>query len=276
MRKLIYAVAALLIAACSTRDAEERQVMDVTFAVEGDFGSPTFTRSLLADGREMTDLLIFDYMDGALLQTVHQTQADNDFGTPTVPLAFGSHRLYFVASRGSVMLTDGTIVGWEKPSDTFWASVTVSVTGGSAASRTVTLSRVSTRLRLTVLDEVPAGLASVVIQPSQWWYGMDYTTATAMYDSDEGFSINVPSSYVGTEGELVMSILGLSDADEWLTDVVITAKDGDGATIGTATIHDAPMARNRTTDYSGRLFTSANGMSVTLDDTWQASYVGSW
>jgi len=275
-KMMMMAVAVVLLTACEKEAVNEAGSKSVTFAVEGDFGNPVFTRAMTADGKAMTDLYVFDYMGEELKQTVHQTGDDDDFGSPTVTLAYGQHRLYFVASRGDGVAVSGTVVSWSKPSDTFWAAKNVTVNSGSAGTQTVTLGRVSTKLKLTVMDKVPEGIATVSVAPAQWWYGMDYTSGVSLGDSDEGFVINVPASYVGTKGKVTLSIFGLSDEDEWLSDVTVTAKDGSGGVLGTATIHDAPFMRNRCTEYSGRLFASNNAMSVSLDDTWEASYVGEW
>ncbi len=59
------------------------------------------TRSLTADGKEMTDVWVLDYMGDVLMQQVHQVSTDDDFGQPTLTLAIGDHHLYFIASRGS-------------------------------------------------------------------------------------------------------------------------------------------------------------------------------
>ena len=81
-----------------------------TFNVKGDFASPIFSgdelggmkkaAALSADGQDMTDLWVYDYMDGALVQSVHQTNEDADFGKPVMQLSYGQHHVYFVASRG--------------------------------------------------------------------------------------------------------------------------------------------------------------------------------
>ena len=75
-------------------EAEEPGTKTVTFKVNGDFGTPTFTRaSLSADGREMTDLWVFDYMGDECVQSVHQDSGDDDFGEPSLSLAYGAHHM---------------------------------------------------------------------------------------------------------------------------------------------------------------------------------------
>lgn len=265
-----------MVAACEKPAINEAGVKNVTFAVSGDFANPRFTRSMMADGKEMTDLLVYDYVGDALVQEVHQTADDEDFGTPTIPLAYGEHRIYFVASRGQGMTVSNTVVSWTKPSDTFWTALTLNVSPDSPGEQSVTLNRVATRLRLVVIDKVPAGVATLSIQPSQWWRAIDYTSGMALQASNEEITIDVPASYIGTEGQLVATTYCLSDEDEWMTDVVLAAKDADGEVINSVTIQQAPFLRNRVTEYSGRLFSSSSGLSVSLNDTWLPSYTAEW
>ena len=95
---------ALMLTACEKQVTDgvtnERQTQKVTFLVDGDFERPTFgdiTRAAVtADGKAMTDLYVLDYMDGVLVQQIHQTAEDEDFGEPTVILDYGQHHVYFV------------------------------------------------------------------------------------------------------------------------------------------------------------------------------------
>jgi hypothetical protein len=88
--------------------------------------------------------------------------------------------------------------------------------------------------------------------------------------------VTVPSAYVGTTGKLVASFFGISDDTEWTTDISVTAKDGDGNIIGSATITDAPFKRNRISSFSGNLFNCAGSIDVTLDGAWVKDYTTTW
>ena len=68
------------------------------------------------------------------------------------------------------------------------------------------------------------------------------------------------------------SIFGMSDAEEWPTDVTIEAKNADGNILGRVVLSDVPFKRNRTTEYSGSLFTNNGTFSITLDDEWDEPY----
>ena len=251
--------------------------------MDGDFGSPRFrapaTRaSLSADGSEMTDLWLFDYMDGQLVQTLHQSPSDADWGTPKMTLAYGSHHVYFVAARGDepTVDTDSHIIEWGVPRDAFWLDYAVDVTSTSTTSRSVTLDRVATKLRVTIKDEVPAACTQLSLTPSVWYYGLDYVNGLAVRSDNKERTVTVPASYAGTTGKLSMSIFGLSDTDEWTTDVALRALADDGTVLGQVTITGAPFKRNRATEYSGNLFGSGGGIDVSLNDTWEQSFTAEW
>lgn len=251
--------------------AAERRV---TFDVNSQ-GWDVATRSLVADGSEMTDLWLFDYAGGELVRTLHKSQGDVDFDSPQLSMKYGRHTVYFVASRGKIPSVSGTTITWQQPSDTFWKAVELDVSGNTGHV-SVVLDRVATRFRATIKDVVPDGVATLCITPSVWWYGMDYTTGAAVVQQQTERSIAVPASYIGTSGQLAVAIFGMSDDDEWMTDVTITAKDGDGNSIGSVMLEYVPFLRNRTTEVSGNLFAGERGFSVSLNDEWTASKVIEW
>jgi hypothetical protein len=234
------------------------------------------TRALEADGVEMTDLWLFDYNEGVLVRTLHKSQGDVDFDSPTMLMDYGEHHVYMVASRGKTPSVDGTEITWATPSDTFWKDVAVTVSDGSSSNVAVTLDRVATKMRVTVTDEVPAGVANLVITPGIWWYGLDYTTGAAIESRNNERSITVPSSYIGTAGQLTVNIFGMSDSDEWVTDVSIAAKNADGDVLGSVALDDVPFLRNRVTEASGNLFGSSRTFTVSLDVQWLDSHVIEW
>ena len=271
--------------ACSNDATEEKgaQSKEITFSVDGDFSSPRFrapaTRaSLSADGSEMTDLWLFDYMDGHLVQQLHQSPTDADWGTPKMTLAYGSHHVYFVAARGDepTVNTDSHIIEWDIPRDAFWKDYAVDVTSTSTTNRSVVLDRVATKLRVTIKDEVPEACTQLSLTPSVWYYGLDYMNGLAVRSDNKERTVTVPASYAGTTGKLSMSIFGISDADEWTSDVALKALSDDGTVLGQVTITGAPFKRNRVTEYSGNLFGSGGGIDVSLNDTWEQSFTAEW
>ena len=281
MKKLIFAaIAAAALMGCENVDEQrddEGQVREITFACGG-FGVANATRALEADGKGMTDLWVMDYTQGALVQQIHQSGTDADFGAPTMRLRTGEHQICFVASRGTgaAVDTEAHTIAWTKPSDTFHKSITKDVKPTSAAQQQVTLERVATRLRLTLTDEVPADAASITISPSRWHTGLDYLTGepTAAIADYTG-TVALPESVRGTTG-LQLSIFGLSSAAQWTTDVALTSTNTDGALIGQGTIKSAPMRRNIITNCTGPLFSSVTVGNIILNMEWLPEVEVTW
>lgn len=256
-----------------------------TFTVKGEFEAATFkapmrraTSYLTDSGNEMTDLWVYDYMGGTLIQSVHQEVGDENWGKPKMSLAYGEHHIYFVASRGAdpVVNQEDHIISWGTVRDTFWKDYEVNVVSTSNGNRAVTLDRVATKLRIVIDDEVPAACASISLTPEKWYYGIDWVTGNAVTAKRQPITVNVPESYVGTIGEIAVSVFGLSSANEWTTNVSVTASDLGGETIGSASIVGAPFKRNRATEYHGSLFGSAGSMVVSINNDWDDSVTGTW
>ena len=228
---------------------------------------------------DLTDLWMFDYVGDELKQTIHQSSSDEGFGVLSASMGYGDHTLYFVASRGTTPTTDtdAQTITWVKPSDTFWATATVTVSPSSASSQTVTLSRVATRLRITVNDEVPTGAAKFVITPSQWYYGIDYTTGDGVASSEnQPREVNIPSSYIGTSGQLAIAIFGFVPSSDWQTNITASLKASDESVLGQVSLEDVSLRKNITTAYSGGILGTAKAFTLTADDTWGDDDIHTW
>lgn len=278
---MVMAAALVLLTSCSKEptlagDVEDADTLQ-TVVIRFEFPQVTqqaMTRGSLSDAN-LTDLWLFDYQDGSLVKTIHQQATDDDFGTVAVSAETASHAFCFVASRGSeATVTDGEVI-WEKPSDTFWSKVTLNVTPQTATAQTVELQRVATRLRITVTDEVPTALAKLRISADQWHCGIDALTGEPTTATQRTATINVPSSYAGTTGQLSASIFGLC-SDDYTTDVSVTALNSSGATIASVSLDDVPMAKNKTTQYSGPLFKRQQSFALTAADSWLDDVVLTW
>jgi len=253
-----------------------------TFTVKGDFSEEwkSVTRGYLqADGKDMTDLWVLDYMNGQLVQQMHQSDnTAEDFGKPVMQLAYGAHHVYFVASRGTTPTVNvgAHSIAWERVSDTFYKDYKVNVVASSNGNRAVTLDRVVTKLRLTFTDAVPENAATINITPATWYKGIDYVTGEpCAVTESQTTTINIPSASIGQTG-VSASMFSVSAATEWTTDVTISSKTSADAVLGTATLTDVPLKANRVSDYSGPLFSAGGSLSLSLNGEWMDSYEGSW
>ena len=286
MKKYLLPLLAVAVVSCQKvslydeeETAEKHETKTVTFKVNGDFGTPTFTRATLsADGREMTDLWIFDYMGDECVQTIHQDSGDDDFGEPSLSLVYGAHHIYFVASRGvdPDLNEEDHIIVWSSVRDTFWQDYEVTISRTSDTEHDVTLDRVVSKLKVTVNDRIPEGCAKLIIEPAKWYYGLDYTDGSMDWESNDEISVSIPSNYIGTTGNLSASFFTMSSDDEWTTNLTVTAVNANDVILGTASISNAPFVANRATAYSGNLFSNMNAFTISLNDTWLSDAVLTW
>ena len=278
MKKMMMALAsALMMLSCTSDESQNDQPTGwesktITFTFGDVITQHAMTRADVST-LDLTDLWMFDYIGDELQQTVHQSSTDDGFGSISASMGYGEHTLYFVASRGTTPTsdTDAQTITWVKPSDTFWATATVTVSPSSESSQAVSLSRVATRLRITVNDEVPAQAAKFVITPAQWYYGIDYTTG-----NNQPREVNIPSSYIGTSGQLAIAIFGFVPSADWHTDITAALKASDESTLGLVTLEDVEMKRNITTAYSGGILGTAKSFTLSADDAWGDEDVHTW
>ena len=253
-----------------------------TFTLKGDFSTdwkPVTRGYLQADGKDLTDVWVLDYMGNTLVQQIHQTDnTAEDFGRPVMNLKYGSHHIYFIASRGqgAQLDTDAKTITFSKVLDTFYKDYEVSVASSSNGNRAVTLDRVVTRLRLTFTDAVSAETSTITIAPDTWYYGLDYLSGDPCEPKTaQSTTLTIPSTDKGKTG-IQLNLFGFSQADEWKTDVNITAKDADNQTVSSVRLMDVPLKANRITEYAGPLFGSEGAMNMSLNSTWDDAYTGTW
>ena len=253
------------------KDSLQSKTITFTF---GEITHHAMTRGTLADA-SITDLWLFDYMGDELKQTVHQSSTDEGFGSVAITAETGDHSFCFVASRGTGAAVSGGAITWEKPSDTFWSKTTLTVTPQTATAQSVELQRVATKLKITITDEVPAALSKLTITADTWHSGINTLTGEPTAAAARTSTIIVPSSYIGTTGQLIASIFGTCD-DDYTTDISVTASDANSQTIASVALDDVPMKRNTTTSYSGPLFTRQPTFTMTVSDSWGEDITDTW
>lgn len=237
-----------------------------TIVISFEFGDKARTRATLEDAK-IKDLWLFDYVGGELVQSVHQSSTDAGFGSVSLGVTYGSHTFYAVASGGSEPTTDGTTITWGKPGDTFYLAQTVDLQPAGIKNLQMELKRVATRMRVVVTDEVPADIASIAVSGT-WYYALDYLTGEAASAQVATRSVSVPSSYVGTTGQLSVGFYSLCPIAGYSSDITIAARRDDETAIREVAMSGVAFERNRQTVVSGGLSASIRGLSITVDDTW--------
>ena len=238
------------------------------------------TRALEANGEAMKGLWVFDVIGDSCALVCKQTEVDDNFGSVSMKLSYGNHRLAVVCSRGEgsdVDVSNGRIA-WDKVRDTFWNVVDCDVAKTGSTDISVTLKRVAARMRVTVNDVIPADLKTISISGEPWYKGIDVKTGEAIggLSSVEGVTdvstLAVPSAYVGTEKKLAVSLWIMSKGNEWTENVTVKMLDDNGDVLSQSFCNGVPMQRNRVTNVAGYFLSGgASGNSI-LDDTWSDTY----
>lgn len=259
-----------------TKEPEPMQKKVITFTFGDAMSMHPMTRATLTE-LNLTDLWVFDYVDGQLVTDCHQLSTDDDFGSPSLSMEYGTHTLYFVASRGvtPTVSTDAKTITWQTVRDTFWATLQMTVEPATGGQQSVSLSRVAGKLKISVTDVVPDGAAKFVVTPSTWYYGFRYDTGEAVSSQNTPISVNIPNSYIGTT-DLVVNVFTISGQTTWNTNVTATLKASDNSTLGSVSIADVPIQRNHITSYSGGILTTGRSLTITSDDEWIEDDAVAW
>ena len=274
--------AALMLTACGEHEmteeltagmtpADSMKSKTITFTF-GEISQRSMTRATLSE-LNLTDLWIFDYVGDELKQTIHKTEG---FDAVSLSLDYGDHTLCFVASRGSEPTVTAPTISWVKPSDTFWATLSLNVQPASSASQSVTLHRVATRLRIAITDEITSQMARLEVEPTTWYYGMNVRTGEGTDARQQMRSVAIPSSYVGTTGQVSALFFGLSPSTDWQTDIDVKMIGADESVLGHVTLPSARFAQNLTSIYSGGIIGAGKSVTITADDTWSDDNVQTW
>ena len=237
------------------------------------------TRAVTATEANMTDIWLMAYSADTLAAMVHQQSTDENFGSITMNLKYGKYYFYCVSSRGINAVVDkvSKTITWGSVRDTFWNvdSLNIRANTSESTSKTITLSRVVGRAILQLTDVVPEGAQQVTFKPSHWYYGLCYLNGEPTADSDAEIAVDIPASYIGQQG-LRVSYMSLSPADDWTTGMEIAMKGAGDAVLGSVTLSDVLMGRNKTVTMTGALLSATRSLGVNLNDTWGDSNVISW
>ena len=238
------------------------------------------TRALEANGEAMKELWVFDVIGDSCALVCRQTDVDDNFGSVSMKLSYGNHRLAVVCSRGEgsdVDVSNG-LIAWEKVRDTFWNVVDCDVAKTGSTDISVTLKRVAARMRVTVNDVVPSDLKTISISGEPWYKGIDVKTGEAIggLSSVEGVedvsSLAVPSAYVGTEKKLAVSLWIRSKGEQWTENVTVKMLGENGDALSEVVCPGVPMQRNRVTNITGYFLSGGASGNIHLDDSWSNTY----
>jgi hypothetical protein len=288
MKKLFFvamASFAMFFSSCSSDHAdaiEQFGEKTVSVSLNGDFTFEPFTRSSSSAVNTAKDVWVLDYMDGKLVQTIHQKNGDVNFGNPKMPLKYGKHDMYFIVSSGENpnLMAGINIINWDTVGDTFWASSTAEINASSPSNLSVFMNRIVTMLKLKSADNIPENAKYIKIVPKVWQYGFDYLTGKPnSISTDREVVYEIDNN--GSRAEI--SLYGFSSNDEESTEIKVYSLSESNGVIKYSNIPSVPFNSNRITTMTGWLFSSSsNGItgdynySLMLNSNWNSGYEMIW
>lgn len=272
--KLLFAAAALLVAACTSVTDQEEVAADVEDVADGDLVQVrvalsgfdvSVTKAAVAD--VCTRLDVWLYESGAEVHAAHQVSTDEGFGWLDLTLnRTKTYTLYAVAHKGSAAasLADGIISFPEdKVTHTFYIRRTFQPTDGMELA--LTMARIVAQLKLETVDTVPAEITTMRFTLADVFDRWSVTDG-AVHQVDrvvtfDGFSRK-------QDGTAAFTIYTLVDDDAPAHAVTVEALDAQGDAVQTKELN-VPLLTNRRTLASGNFFTdAASSLGFSLNTDW--------
>ena len=234
------------------------------------------TRVIEANGETLKELWVFDVVGDSCVLICKQTEAQDEFGTVSMRLRYGSHKLAFVCSRGEGSAVDEKSgrIEWTKVRDTFYKSIVIDVVKGGESDMEIVLSRVVARMRVTIADVITSDVKRLRLSADCWYKGIDVKNGEAIsgLSSGEGVaevsSVNVPAAYVGTSKKLAVSMWTIGKSEQWTQTLKVEVLNGDDEVIGGGDCVGVPMQRNRVTNVTGYFLSGGKNGNILVDDSW--------
>ena len=280
MKKLMYIVLALLLAACEKpvfNETTGKEIPSETNVILHftQYQQEAFTRSAtdITNLCSRLNIAIFD-AEGTKVKTVAQKEGDASYGTVALSLAAGTYRLVVIAHScdGSATITSTEKVTFpnNKVTVTFYYYGDLVVTA-EKQSYDLTLTRAVAMFRLVLTDdEIPSTVAKLKFY---------YLGGSSTFSPKDGYGcVNSKQTEirpVSTDGIYEIYTLPHTEEDV-LTKLTVTALDANDNILKERVFENVPVIRNQVTRYTGSFFGSGGGGNSTNDGTFRLTADPDW
>ncbi|WP_288684062.1 hypothetical protein [uncultured Eubacterium sp.] len=255
------------------------------------FAYPITRAELVANGKAMTDLYIFDYNKATkkLLQVLHQSADAEDFAEPTMSFDYGDHTLKVIATRsetptlqsadGSLWnLADNTafamtadaaapaVLTSSKTSDSFGAVQDVSIGVGQNQSINIQLERIIAKLSVKNTSKFPEDCSTLRFQIDEYkqW---DWQSFSAIGKVSNQRILDVTKCAGKTSAPFFYYFLVPEEG--YTTDIMFTMdRKGSTEPYTSFKLSGITLQRNHVTMISGSFYNRQPTFQLTLNDAW--------
>lgn len=271
MKNKLFTSVILLCAALSAcvSHISEDEIMEKRLTFHASLVSETIPFSENARSTDaINSLIVFDCVDGKLIQTISQSNESDGFGTISMSLPYGKHELLFVGHKTEEPSFYYPSATFNETHDTFSYRLLLTVDDNTNASQNVQLSRCVAAVRLVATDAIPEGVSALRMKLSACYNTLDITTGYASGQSSSvSRTFTYSISHIGKKGS-TYSIYTFVPNREFSTDITVEILNKDGLAISTTSIKGLSVERNRKTVLTGELFGMKTDAIIDVNDSW--------
>lgn len=262
---------ALLALTSSCYQSSDEAPLDQTSTVRFNFEAFGVNQELLTRAAlTPSQLLIIDCCNG---KTDAVTQ--NSLAEIPIPLAWGQHELYFVASSSAIADYDLTslTVSWPDTRtglETVWATKLTLDVSSETASQTVELPLISANVKIATLDVLPTNIGDFKIEAPDLCRGLKLSDMTGFVLNENPDPIVLALAGKGGRTTLTTNLYTLVPASKSVGDIILTAYDATATTteLASHTLSNVPVTPGYVSNYSGYFFSDGIALSFTYDQQW--------
>ena len=269
MKKLFLFAAVLALAACSNHTEVTPDVETVTIRFGGfDFQEePLITRTDV-DVATIVSRLDMWFVAGDDVTEVHQSSADDGFGTVTLTLnKTKTYTVYAIAHKanGAATLSDGVIsFPDEKVTHSFWYSG--SFTPSTTSELSCRMNRIVGMFRLETTDAVPDEVTKfrfLIPQTCTRWA----VTGAGAHPVDRVSDVSVGSRK--PDGTAAFSLYIIGSATQTTYDITVQALDANNTVVQQRIIGGVPIRNNYKTNAVGAFFIDSQHAFSFVSADWE-------
>lgn len=270
MKAMYYVFVCLLcgLSACQVAELEDEVKQKVmVFQTELVTEQETLSRSAMAD--YITTLNVYDYLDGELANEWQQTSTETGFGSLGVTADYGTHTFVFVGHKSTSISYDhdASLLTFDKVTDTFTAVKELTVGEDTESNQAVAMVRQVGAVKVVALDAVPMTAHKITITVEGYSEKLDPSTGKGNAGVKHVREWEYADDAKGQK-ETSCKLYTFVTNNAMEVKVSVSVTDADGKVLGSATIENVAIEKNRCTILSGELFSSEYDYTVSLDGEW--------
>lgn len=268
IRTIVAITSAVLMSACQQAELENgSKSKELAFEVRFDVEKGVISRAALGD--YIATLQVFDYKDGALVNSITQDKEDTGFGTVPLKADYGTHEYVFVGHNSVSCSYDNETseLTFDKILDTFTATQTLEVDIDTEEKQSIKMERQVAGIKLVMQDAIPQNAACIELTVEGYSSVLNPKTGKGSAGTKHVREWEYSTSNIGKTGTSY-TLYTFLPADDHTVDITIRVEGTDGKDIVNYTLEDISVERNKMTVISGYLLSTDLSASVSVEGEW--------